>query len=273
VNIVGEYPIVYWRLAEAAAVGTAYDSNANDFSIYPRIASTSMTAVTQGAASFLAHSQSATFAGASSSQIVFPNNTSLQTTGDMSVEFWVNFSSFGTPSTTYALITKNVTSSLGAGEFEVYMFNNAGSGAIAWDQNNTFTASAVGALSTATWYHIVIARDGTAKTIKFYINGTLTATQTYTNVPTTTTGTVIIGATSGIPTASYSMTEVAIYRKPLTQAQVTSHHSWGAASDATATAYGGATALYGLIPYPAYGAPTTAVYSNPSTLWGTFQWK
>lgn len=272
VNVLGDYPVVYWRLAEAAATGSAFDSNQNLFSIYPRLTSTSMSGVTQGASSFLADSVSAQFSNASSSNIVFPNNASLQITGDITVEFWINFSSFQTASGTYSLITKDVTAGGGVGEFEIYMFNNAGSGSIAWNQNGGFTASAVGSLSLSTWYHIAIVRDGTAKTIKFYVNGTQVGLQNYTTPPSTTTGTVVIGASGAFQTAGYSMTEVAIYRKPLTATQVANRRSWGIAADALATAYGGAASFYSAFPYPLLGAPTSEAYGSGTT-WGTFVWK
>jgi hypothetical protein len=94
----------------------------------------------------------------------------------------------------------------------------------------------------------------------------------YTNTPTTTTGTVIIGAAGSFQTASYRMTEVAVYRKALPSTQVANHSAWGFASDATATAYSGLASFYGLIPYPSYGTPTSEAYGSGTT-YGTFSWK
>jgi hypothetical protein len=271
VLVLGDYPTSYWRLAEAAAIGTAYDSNPNAYSIYPRIASTAMANVTQGAASFYTNGAAASFTG-TAGRITFPNNASLQITGDLSIEFWINFSSFNTASGTYSLVTKGVTAGGGVGEFELYEFNNAGSGQLVFNQNNGYSIAAVGSLSLSTWYHIVIVRDGTAKNVKFYINGTLTATQTYTTPPSTTTGTVLLGAAGTFQAPTFLMTEVAIYHKALTSTQVTNHRSWGIASDVTATPYGGASATYGGFPYPALGPPTSASYGSGTT-WGTFVWQ
>jgi hypothetical protein len=269
-NVAGEMPIVYWRLAETSG-GTAYDSNQGFFPIYPRISSTSMTSITQGASSFLSHSNSASFT-ATSSQIVFPNNSSLQITGDLSVEFWINFSSFNTTGGLYSLVTKENSSGGSTGEFEVYLFNNSGVGQIAVAQNG-LSAVAFGSMSLSTWYHVAVARDGTAKTIKVYINGSQAGSTTYTTVPTATSFNVVLGANGVFQTGNFLMTEVAIYRKPLSVTQISTHYNWGTASDAVAEAYNGSATLYGTTPYPAYTAPTVATYNGTSTQWGTFQWK
>lgn len=269
-NIASEMPTSYWRLAESSG-GVAYDSNQGYFSIYPRISSTSMTSITQGGSSFLAHSNSASFT-ATSSQIVFPNNSSLQITGDLSVEFWINFSSFNTTGGLYSLVTKENSTGGSTGEFEVYLFNNSGVGQIGYAQNG-LSATAYGSMSLSNWYHVVVTRDGTAKAIKVYINGSQVGSTTYTTVPTATTFNAVLGANGVFQTGNFLMTEVAIYQKPLTPTQVSTHHSWGVAADALAEAYNGSATLYGTTPYPAYTAPTVVNYNGSTGLWGTFQWK
>lgn len=269
VNLDGEYPVVYWRLAEAASTGTAFDSNQNSYSIYPRISSSSMTSVTQGASSFLAHSNAASFTG-STSQIVFPNGSSLQNTGDLSVEFWVNFSSFSTSGNSYGIVTKD-GATFGSGEYNVYLFNNSGTGQIGYAQNGTSSFTA-GSLSLNTWYHVVVARDGTAKTVTIYINGTQAGQQSYSAAVTTTTNNVFLGNNGTTASATpMLLTEVAIYVKPLSSAQASTHHSWGVAADAQATAFGGSAALYGTFPYPSTGHPASTSYG--SAVWGTTSWK
>jgi hypothetical protein len=269
VLVSADYPVVYWRLAESTG-GVAFDSNQNLYSIYPRINSSSMTSVSQNASSFLAHAKSAQFT-ATASQIVFPSNSSIQFTGDMSVEFWINFNSFNTSGNTYSLVTKNVTAGGGVGEFEVYLFNNSGVGQLAWNQNGGYTVAAVGSLALGTWYHIVIARDGTAKTVTFYVNGSQVAQQTYTNAISTTTGNAVLGAAGSFQSPLFFMTEVALYAKPLTSTQASNHHAWGVATDALATAYGGLSTLYGTFPYPAVTHPTTTSYG--AATWGSTSWK
>jgi hypothetical protein len=123
------------------------------------------------------------------------------------------------------------------------------------------------------WYHVVIARDGSAKTIKVYINGSLAGSTTYTTVPSTTTNNVTIGNYGVFQTCQMSMTEVAIYRKPLTATQASTHYNWGVASDALAETYAGTATLYGVTSYPLYTAPTVVTYNGSSSSWGTFQWK
>jgi len=118
-----------------------------------------------------------------------------------------------------------------------------------------------------------VTRDGSAKAIKVYINGSQVGSQTYTTVPSNTANNVVLGNYGVFQTCQMSMAEVAIYRKPLTPTQVSTHYNWGIASDALAEAYGGGATQYGITPYPGYSAPTVATYNGTSAQWGTFQWK
>jgi hypothetical protein len=270
-NIAGEMPTSYWRLAESSG-GIAYDSNQGYFSIYPRISSSAMIGITQNATSFLAHSHAAQFTSFTASQITFPNNSSLQITGDLSVEFWVKFTNFNTSGGLYSLIVKEANTGGSTGEFEVYLFNNSGVGQVGFAQNG-LSAVAYGSLSLNNWYHVVIARDGSAKTVKVYINGSLAGSTTYTTVPSATTNNVTIGNYGVFQTCQMFMTEVALYQKPLTATQASTHYNWGIAADALAEAYNGNATLYGTTPYPAYTAPTVVNYSGSTGLWGTFTWK
>lgn len=272
-NIAGEMPTSYWRLAEPSG-GIAYDSHQAYFSIYPRIQSTSMTSITQNAASFLAHSGSASFT-ASSSSIVFPNGSSLQITGSLSIEFWINLSSFGTNGTGYSILTKQAGGSSGStSEYEVYLHSNGTSGTLNFRQNNGFTTlnATSNLTSTSTWYHVVIVRDSGNNATTIYINGSAAGSTTFT-AATTTTNNVTLGASGTFSTTTYLLEEVALYSKALTSTQVASHYAWGTAADATALAYNGTTTLYGSTPYPAYGSPTGSTYSGSSATWGTFTWK
>lgn len=269
-NIAGEMPTSYWRLAETSG-GVAYDSNQGYFSIYPRISSASMTTITQGAASFLAHSNAASFT-ATSSAITFTNGSSLQIIGDLSVEFWVNFSSFNTAGNLYSLLVKEANTGGATGEYEVYLFNNSGTGQIAFAQNG-LSSFASGSMALSTWYHVAVTRNGTSKVITVYINGVQVGTSSYTTVPTATTNNVVLGAYGVFQSPLFLMTEVALYRKPLSAAQVLNHYNWGIATDATAQAWNGSTTLYGSAPYPAYTSPITTTYNGSSSTWGTFVWQ
>jgi len=266
VNVSGDYPISYWRLADAAT-GTAFDSNQNLFSIYPRISSTSMTSVTQAVTGFLANSTASQFT-ATTSKIVFPNNASLQITADLTIEFLVKFSSLGSSGNSHSLISKE-GGTQGSGEFALYLFNNAGVGSLVYGQASG--SPSAGSLATATLYHIAVVRTASNNTVTFYVNGTSAGSGSYVT-PSTTTNNVTLGSAL-YDSPLMTLEEVAIYRKALTSAQVTQHYGWLTASNATARAFNGAATPYGLLLYPGYGAPTSETYSNPATQWGTFQWK
>lgn len=266
----GDYPTSYWRLAEAAATGTAYDSTPNTYSIYPRISSASITAVTQGAASFYTAGAAAQLTSATTSAISFTNAASLQITTDLTLECWVNATSFGTNGTNLMLIGKGTTSN---GEYELHILSNGSTGTVNFRQNNGFTTlSATSNLSTSTWYHVAVVRSSVANTTTIYINGVAAGSTTYT-VATTTTNAVVIGAQSGLSTILGSVTEVALYHKALSATQIAAHHSWGVASTVTATPYGGAGALYGTFPYPVASPPTADAYGGAASTYGTFVWQ
>lgn len=269
-NIAGDYPTSYWRLADNAATGSAVDSNQNLLSAYPRITSSSMTSITQHAASFLAHSGSAQFT-ASTSAIVFTSGTSLQLVGDLTVEFWVNLASLGSPGTSYGLVTKD-GASLGSGEFGVYFHNTAGTGQILYAHSG-YAGLTGGSLTTGTWYHIAVTRVAATSTVTIYVNGSSVATGTYSTAPSATDSSVVLGNHTGVAAATtMSMTEVALYPQALSSSRLSIHHAWGTAADATATAYGGLATLYGEFPYPAFNAPTSNAYGSAASTWGSFIW-
>lgn len=269
-NVAADYPTSYWRLADNNGAGVAVDSNQNLLSAYPRITSSSMTSITQHATSFLSHSGAAQFT-ASTSAIVFPNNTSLQIAGDLTVEFWLNLASLGTNGSSYGLVTKD-GASFNSGEYSIYFFNNAGVGQIAYGHNG-FTTFTGGSLTTATWYHVAITRVASTKTVTIYVNGSSVATGTYVTAPGATNNNVVLGNHTGVAAATtMSMTEVALYPQALSSGRISTHYAWGVAPDALATAYGGTATLYGEIPYPGFSAPTSNAYGSSSSSWGLFIW-
>lgn len=270
VLVAGDYPTSYWRLAEAASTGTAYDSTPNAYSIYPRNASSSLTAVTQGAASFYSAGVAAQLTG-STSVVTFANAASLQITTGFTMEMWINFSSAGTNGTSYAVLVKG--SGGATGEYELYVNSNGTVLTPSYRQDNGFTTlNATSTLSTGTWYHLALVRDNANNATTFYINGSAAGSTTYT-AATTTTGAVHIGTSGTFNALACSVTEVALYHKALSAAQVANHHSWGVASSVTATPYGGSAALYGTFPYPNAGPPTADAYGASASTYGTFVWQ
>jgi hypothetical protein len=274
VLVLGDYPTSYWRLAESTG-GVAYDSNQNILPLYPRISSASMAGFTQNATSFLAHSKSATSTTGTTSAISFANSSSLQITTDFTMELWINFSSFGSNGAGYSLVAKQSSGSSGStGEYELYVHSNGTSLTPNFRQNNGFVTlnATTNLTSTGTWYHLVVTRNPALNATTIYINGVAAGSTTYT-AATTTTASVFIGASGTFSTVAASITEVALYHKTLSAAQVLNHYNWGIASDALATAYGGGATLYNAFPYPALGPATVATYSTGTTAWGTFTWK
>src|SRR5262249_50885019 len=86
--------------------------------------------------------------------------------------------------------------------------------------------SAIGAVVANAWQHIVVTRTAAARTIRFYVNGALKATGTYSTAPAAGTRPISIGrADSGVQYVNGRLDEVAIYTTALSAAQVSAHYA------------------------------------------------
>lgn len=259
VNLIQDVgPVGYWRLDDPTGATTAYDSSPWATATYPKVPGTVNGTVTFGTSGAMPGSTGATFDG-STGYILVNNTSSLQRVGDLTVELWVKPASLAAAQ---ALVSKGA-----GGEYHVVL-NTNGSVSFQFGTYNTVVVPA-STIAVGSWYHLVITRRAVDKTIKAYVNGTSRYSGTYTTAPTASSSGVRIGASSPSPPAQFfsgALDEVAIYARPLTAAQVSSHYQWAQDSHCGSTPYN--TVKYGYGNYPNPGPPAGAVYGDASTTYG-----
>ena len=168
-----------WHLSETPADGTTgghKDSTSLANNGTPRDfqdgdgGSTNATGIADGADRFATGSPA-------DDRVEIPDDSSLEPSGDMTVEAWVNLNSLpanshivyksnsGSPSLSYMIY---VDASVGRPRFQWY--NSSGT---PYD-----VGLSSGSLATSTWYHLVGVHDGT--TLRMYVNGSNASTSTAT---------------------------------------------------------------------------------------------
>lgn len=160
------------------------------------------------------------FVAANSEYLSLADHADVSPTGDCSIALWMYLDSAvtgwqpfitkdtGAPNRSYAFALREVTGD----NFEVVFSVDGSNGT-----TNNYRIAAGMTFSTATWYHIVMAFDNTAHTVKCYVNGTLQATivSTSTNLFDST-ATFQIGAyTTNSVYFDGRMNQVLFYRKLL----------------------------------------------------------
>jgi hypothetical protein len=107
-----------------------------------------------------------------SSRLTLPTGPNLNLTGTFTIEFWVYFSAT-LPS--YAeLVCTSSNGTAGANMTEIYVTAN---GTLAYyAQGSGVLTSSAGVVTTNTWYHIALVKNGTSQAL--YVNGTSVASAT-----------------------------------------------------------------------------------------------
>jgi hypothetical protein len=198
-------PAAYWRLDEPT--GT---SAANSAGTAPGLL---VGGVTLGQSGALTDGNPAMRFDGSTGYLQVANATSLQRTGDLTLEMWVNVSR----ATRQTLISKSYLH-----EFELTLET---SGHLNFYQGNGTTSehvvSVANAVTANTWQHVVVTRDAATKTIRFYVNGVAKGSGAYFLTPASSTKAVTIGR-SAIATQYVNgrLDEVAIFGTPLSPARI-----------------------------------------------------
>src|SRR5262249_34009287 len=85
--------------------------------------------------------------------------------------------------------------------------------------------SAEGLVAAGTWQHVVVTRTAATKTIRFYVNGALRGSGTYSGPRGVSTRPIFIGRSKdGVQYVDGRMDEVAIYPSVLTADQIALHY-------------------------------------------------
>ncbi len=140
---------------------------------------------------------------------------SLKLTGDVTISAWIKPTAVGTERT---VVSKRY-------EYELGAIGAAAPHPLKWTHKAAGGAVVTGALTTSTdadrWHHVVLVRDGTAREVRGYEDGTLNATGAYTAAPDASTYNVNIGRNPGGGQHFKGLVdEVRIYSRALSPAEI-----------------------------------------------------
>ncbi len=208
-GVLADAPVAYWRLGDSG--GSVADSVAfNTGVVVGGVATAQSGALTDNSAML--------FDG-STGFIRVPGASTLPLAGDLTIELWVNLSL----AARQTLISKHYLH-----EFELSVET---SGHLTFYQGNGMTyegfASQGGAIAAHTWQHVVVTRNTTTKTIRFYVNGIEKGSSAYATAPTAGLKGVVIARSDNYPGVRYvngTLDDIALYRTALSPTQVQAHH-------------------------------------------------
>ena len=141
--------------------------------------------------------------------------SSLKLTGDVTISAWIKPTAVGTERT---VVSKRY-------EYELGAIEDVAPHPLKWTHKAAGGAVVSGELTTSTdpdrWHHVVLVRDGTAREIRGYEDGTLNATGAYSAPPATSTYHLNIGRNPGGGQHFKGLVdEVRIYNRALGPAEV-----------------------------------------------------
>jgi len=215
--------VSYWKMDESS--GTAADSVASN-------TLTNNATVTYTAGKI---NNAATYNGTTQyHSITDASQTGLDITGNLSISFWINFSSYA-GATLYMPITKINFATAGASRAYAVEINVTASNKLDFEGGGGSGSVRKGVAwtpSTGTWYHIVVVYTAAAGTVDFYINSTAQTQQTGFNTSLANSGDAFtIGAALDTAVVSYqipgSIDEVGIWNRAITSTEVSSLYNSG----------------------------------------------
>ena len=194
--VLADGPAAYWRLGETGGASAADSAGTNTGTVVGGVALGQAGALVDGNAAML-------FNGATG-YVQVANSAAVQLAGDLTIELWVNASL----AARQTLISKSYLH-----EFELTLETD---GRLNLYQGNGATyqgvQSPVGSVTGNTWQHVVVTRTGATNTIRFYVNGIVIGSGSFSLTPTVATGAVSIGRTTiGTQYVNGYLDEVALY--------------------------------------------------------------
>lgn len=236
-EVLADSPIFYLRLEETSGATCA-----NTGSIGGN--ATAQGTFTRNVTSAATTGVGITLAGATTSYISYPDDTSLDLTGDFTYECWIKVSSYAADQT---LISKNFQST-GVGGYCLRI--------LATTRIMRVIKSGVAVLADATtaipndsgWHHVAVTRSG--NTYTFYIDGASAGTGTASTTINATNQVLSVGMErlpgfGDFNPLDGSIDEVAVYGTALSGARIATHYSVGSTSTTVVAPFiASATALY-----------------------------
>ncbi len=213
--------ISYWKLDESS--GNAADAHGSNTLTNNNTATYAAAKINNGV-TLNGSSQYMSIADAS--------QAGLDIVGDMSIAFWINFSSYSA-STFYYLMGKCTFTGNSTRQWLIFK-NVTGNNKIDWEMTDGVNQIRQGVAWTptaCTWYHVVAVYDASAGAVQFYVDGSALTNITgfYTSIQNTSApfeiGSTVDGVRSFYTPASYD--EVGIWSRALSSGEVSQLYNSG----------------------------------------------
>ncbi len=212
-TVVADNPVGYWRLGDP---GTSVAAELGP-------SGSTVGGVSSAPGAIVNDPDTARAFDGSTGYLSVPSAASLNPTGDLSVEAWVN------PRVVHSgvAVQKGGASGYSVWQYRLGMTSGGQWRGTVFVGSTAYAVTAPGTGALGAWTHLVLTRS--AGTLSLYVNGSLAATATSSGALNTTTSILGIGR-SGASATSYfdgSIDEVAVYGHALSAAAVAAHKNGG----------------------------------------------
>jgi PKD repeat protein len=212
-TVIADNPAGYWRLGDS---GTSVAAEAGP-------SGSAVGGVTSAPGAIVNDPDTARAFDGSTGYLSIPDASSLNPTGDLSVEAWVN------PRIVHGgvAVQKGGSSGYSVWQYRLGMTSGGQWRGTVFVGGTAYAVTAPGTGALGTWTHLVLTRS--AGTLSLYVNGALAATAASSGAVNSTTSILAVGR-SGASASSYfdgSVDEVAVYDHALSASAVAAHKQGG----------------------------------------------
>jgi PKD repeat protein len=218
-EVLADSPVSYWRLGEATGTTAADSAGSSTGSIKGGI-------VTGAPGALAGDANTAMSFDGTTGYVSVPNSSSLNLTGDLSIELWAKPGALD--NTTRAAVHKGGASGYPSYQYRLGLTSSNFWRGTVFIGSDNYTVTSPSIAKANTWTFLAMTRRGS--TLTLYMNGVAVATTTASASPlNTSTGVLAVGRT-GSTSVDYfkgSLDEVAVYPAALSPARITAHYRAG----------------------------------------------
>ena len=212
-TVKADNPAGYWRLGDS---GTSVAAELGP-------SGTAVGGVTSAPGAIVNDPDTAKAFDGSTGYLSIPDAASLNPTGDLSVEAWVN------PRVVHSgvAVQKGGSSGYSVWQYRLAMTSGGQWRGTVFVGGTAYAVTAPGTGALGTWTHLVLTRS--SGTLSLYVDGTLAATAASSGALNTTSSILAVGRSGASATSYFNGTidEVAVYDHALTAAEVAAHKQRG----------------------------------------------